>query len=135
MSSETYYSLTWKPHNGFEPDSDFDNLTEQIVDVINNKNFEDGWFHPFSTFEGIFEETDNGYSGYDAYWYLAYEKELIFLSKEIKNVLFCLHYFSVEHEGEFGDIYFLNGKMQDCSAICTIPEFDENKLVEYEKKS
>ncbi len=59
-------------------------------------------------------------------WY-SHEDDMLEVSKQFPNVLFCLHGQGDDSE-DIWDEYFLNGKSQYCRAEITIPPFDPAKL-------
>lgn len=59
-------------------------------------------------------------------WY-DYEEDMLDISKQFPDVLFCLHG-EGEESGDIWDHYFLNGKAQYCKAEINIPPFDPNRL-------
>lgn len=65
-------------------------------------------------------------SGEEVKWY-EHEEDMKFLSQQFPDILFKLHG-EGEENGDIWDKYFMNGKMQHCHAVMTIPPFDKSKL-------
>lgn len=59
-------------------------------------------------------------------WY-DHDEDMIAVSKQMPNVLFCLHG-EGDETGDIWDAYYLNGKSQYCRAEVVIPPFDPDKL-------
>lgn len=81
--------------------------------------------------ENLDENSGNNFSlflesGEETKWY-EHEEDMKFLSLQFPEVLFKLHG-EGEENGDVWDKYFMNGKMQHCHAIMTIPPFDKSKL-------
>ena len=77
------------------------------------------------------EKSGNGFSLFlestdETKWY-EHEDDMKFLSNQFPDILFKLHG-EGEEKGDVWDKYFINGKMQHCHAVMTIPSFDKNKL-------
>lgn len=82
--------------------------------------------------EDLDEKSGNGFilslvSGDEVKWY-EHEEDMKFLSKQYPDILFKLHG-EGEENGDIWDKYFMNGKMQHCHAVMSIPPFDKSKLI------
>ena len=66
------------------------------------------------------------YSNEERKWY-EHDKEMIELSKQFPETVFCL-YGNGEENGDTWYKYYKNGKSQYCPAKITYDEYDESKL-------
>lgn len=80
------------------------------------------------SFEGLDYAVDiNGESIEEAKWY-SHEEDMLELSLKYPEVVFLLHG-EGEENGDLWNMYFKNGKKQNCNAVVVYEEFDESKLI------
>ena len=124
MGYATYFEMETMGNNGKYKISD-------IIAFMQKKNNEHDNYYPFKyLFEDFCEDescSDFSFDREDSWNWYRHENEMLKLSIEFPEIVFCLH-----GEGERNeDIwykYFKNGKMQYCPAIITFDEYDEKKL-------
>ena len=122
-----YY--TWFEMSTMENDGKY--KVDDIVQYMKKEYDEHNKFYPFKCELEYFEDDDcmcDFYLSNDeaSKWY-DHEKDMLEMSKEFPEIVFCLH-----GEGETNEDlwykYFKNGKIQRCRAKIVYDEYDEAKL-------
>ena len=103
----------------------------EVVNYMKKKFEQNDWYYPFEyEFDDLlFDEAKTNFEfDYEeqAKWYEHHE-EMLELSKQFPEIVFCLHG-DGEEQGDEWYCYYKNGKKQYCPAIITFDEYDESKL-------
>lgn len=105
-------------------------LTEQTVDNLNrwlkdrqiiNYALRMGEFYHLSQYGRLQDEVVFD-CHYDCKWY-EHETDMLDLSKAFPDLTFCLHG-EGEKQLDVWDEYYLNGNMEVCRIVCTMPKPD-----------
>jgi len=102
-----------------------------IVSYMKNKEESDVWFYPFSyafkDYLGSEDRNDFDLSPDNTVKWYDHDEEMLELSKQFPNTVFCLHG-EGEESGDLWYCYYKNGKKQYCPAQIVYEEYDETKL-------
>lgn len=102
-----------------------------ILDYMLSKEQSDDWFYAFSyemkSYERIEIADDFELLSSDFCKWYSHDEEMLELSKQFPETVFCLHG-EGEESVDLWNAYYKNGKKQFCPATIVYETYDESKL-------